>query len=232
MRFRLFFLIGLLAGLLVLTGNPVIIYAQQEELIEEEAVKVEKKKEEPKEEQKEQPKQTESNELEQFEKQSEEVMTDAPPAEAERMKYYKEKYEDTYSNTFEEVWGAILKCVENENCQVAKKTYSQTDQGLYKGSIVSDYCIFAMGNDTTVDNLKKYSKEVPIIRGGVWITGRFQYKFTVNEREDGTVNLVLKGEMSGFEEYVTYSIHFWESNGYKEYMMLKRIKEYLASAPK
>jgi hypothetical protein len=232
MGFRLFFLIGLLAGLLVLTGNPIIIYAQQEELIEEEAVKVEKKKEEPKEQQKEQPKQTESNELEQFEKQSEEVMTDAPPAEAERMKYYKEKYEDTYNNTFEEVWGAILKCVENENCQVAKKTYSQTDQGLYKGSIVSDYCIFAMGNDTTVDNLKKYSKEVPIIRGGVWITGRFQYKFTVNEREDGTVNLVLKGEMSGFEEYVTYSIHFWESNGYKEYMMLKRIKEYLASAPK
>jgi hypothetical protein len=232
MRFRLYFLTGLLAGLLVFAGNPVLVYAQQEELIEEETIKVEKKKEEPKEEQKEQQKQEGSNELEQFEKQSEEIMIDAPPAEAERMKYYKEKYEDTYNNTFEEVWGAILKCVENENCQLAKKSYSQTDQGLYKGSIVSDYCIFAMGNDTTVDNLKKYSKEVPIIRGGVWITGRFQYKFSVTEKEDGTVNLLLKGEVSGFEEYVTYSIHFWESNGYKEYMMLKRIREYLTAINK
>lgn len=202
--------------------------AQQEEMMEEENTQKEESKKEVKKEEKKQVE--EMDDMKRLEDQKEnEVMQDVPPSSSERMKYFREKYEDTYEKPFEEVWNAVIKSLEDKDCQVLKKTYNQTDQGLYKGNIQSDYCIFATGSDTTMDNLKKYSKEntIPFIRGGVWVTGRFQYKFIMNEKEDGTVSLVLKGEVSGFEEYVTYSVHFWDSNGFLETMMLKKIRQNL-----
>lgn len=156
-----------------------------------------------------------------------EELEDVPPTQAERMKFYREIYEDTYDATFEEVWAVVQKSLEDANCQIAKKSYSQNDEGLYRGSIISEYCVFSTGEDTTFNVLKKYSVKVPVIRGGIWITGRMRYKFTITEKEDGTVHLVLNGEISGFERYVTGQVHFWESNGYFETMMLRRIRNNL-----
>lgn len=204
-----------------------VCFAQEEEMLEEnwqEEPKAEEQEEMIEEESK---PSTEKNELEEMENYEEEVMEDAPPAKEERMKYYKEKYEDTFNALFEDVWQAVQKSLEDKSCQVLKKTYSQNDEGFYKGVITSDYCIFALGSDTTKENLEMYSLKVPFIRGAVWVTGRVKYKFIINENSDGTVHLRLTGEISGFEEHVTESVHFWESNGYFETMTLQRIRENL-----
>ena len=138
--------------------------------------------------------------------------------------YYKEKYEDTLTYSFEVVWNAIKLSLENINCLISQEKYSQTDQGLFKGSLKSDYCVFSQGKDSTFEMLKLYSIEVPYIRGGSWLTGRMQYKFNLTEREDNTIYLLLKGEISGWEEFVTHEVHFWKSNGLFETNMLKKIR--------
>ncbi|MFP4543005.1 MAG: hypothetical protein ACOC2K_02585 [Bacteroidota bacterium] len=147
----------------------------------------------------------------------------------EGMKFYKEKYEEVFDAPFEDVWEAILSSVEERNCMVIRKNTRQTDEGFFKGSIHSDFCVFATATaeEKVQDSLKKYSLRVPFIRGGVFINGRMQYKFVVSEQEDGTVRVLLKGEVSGFEEHVTGQVHFWESNGYLETRMMENIRRKL-----
>lgn len=155
------------------------------------------------------------------------IFEDVPRAEDERMRFFKETYELTFDEAlFEDVWNSIKKSLEETNCMTIKETYSQNDEGFFKGNIKSDFCVFAEG-DTTHENLEKYSIKVPFIRGGNWVTGRFQYKFLIKEQDDGTVYVKLKGEVSGFEDYVTGQVHFWDSNGFLETMMLRRIKKHV-----
>ncbi|MBI5326598.1 MAG: hypothetical protein HZB41_15210 [Ignavibacteriae bacterium] len=142
----------------------------------------------------------------------------------EKMKYYKEKYEETFDAPFEVVYRAAKQSVSDLNCMIMNDSYSQTDEGLYKGKVKSDICVLVDNKDSTFDVLKKFSVDLPIIRGGVWQNGGIQYSFILKETKDGKVHVTLKGEMSGFEEYVTYLRHFWESNGYLETMMLERLK--------
>jgi hypothetical protein len=193
----------------------------QEELIEEENTKTEKsavKKPEVK--------KSETNEVLQ-----EELLKDDESISNKSAKelYFKEKYEDTLAYSFEVVWNAIKLSLEDINCLVSQEKYSQTDQGLFKGSLRSDYCVFSQGKDSTFDILKKFSIEVPFIRGGTWLTGRMQYRFQLTEREDNTIYLVLNGAIkdgaiSGWEDFVTHEVHFWKSNGIFETNMLKRVK--------
>jgi hypothetical protein len=200
-----------------LIANPwTACLLAQEELLEEEKAKTEKPAEKPPQILKETPKE----ELQEETLKEEENIKDKSVKEL----YFKEKYEDTLTYSFEVVWNAIKLSLESINCLVSQEKYSQTDQGLFKGSLKSDYCVFSQGKDSTFDVLKKYSIEVPYIRGGMWLTGRMQYKFNLTEREDNTIYLLLKGEVSGWEEFVTHEVHFWKSNGYFEAMMLKRIK--------
>ncbi len=139
--------------------------------------------------------------------------------------YYKKKYEKTYNYPFEIVWQAIKKSLEDKYCQISYEKYSQTDNGLYKGSLHSDFCVFSAGRDTTFVTLKKFSYEVPFIRGGIWLNGRMQYKFKLTENDDGSVYVLLKGEISGFEDFVTHKVHFWKSNGFFETKMLEAIEK-------
>lgn len=142
----------------------------------------------------------------------------------DRMKYYKKDgYEYTYNYSFERVYNACRKAIEEQGCQILNQSYNQTDEGLYKGKVFSDYCVFATKSDTIVDALERYSVRVPIIRGGVWVNGRIQYKFFLTENKDGTTTLKLLGQISGREDYVTSKVHFWESNGLFEMAILERI---------
>lgn len=143
---------------------------------------------------------------------------------AERLKYYKERYEETFNEAFETVWLAIKKSLEDISCMISYEKYQQDTSGLFRGTIKSDFCVFSMGKDTTFKVLKRYSYEMPLIRGGIWINGRIQYTFRVIENADGSVFLSFKGQLSGFEEFVTHQVHFWKSNGYLETKMLERIK--------
>lgn len=158
-----------------------------------------------------------------------------PPLQGEQqvpdeLRFYKEKYEQTFDQPFEIVWNAIIKAVEENNCMFKTKNYRTTDEGFFKGSIQSDFCVFTQGKDSTFDVLKRYSLEMPMIRGGNWVNGRIQYKFIIKEQEDGMVYMLMKTELSGFEEYVTYEVHFWQSNGLLEKAILDRINELIAAA--
>jgi len=141
----------------------------------------------------------------------------------EHMKLYKDKYEEFYDESFEVVWAATLEAVNELGCQIAREAYSQNEEGLYKGIIRTDMCVFTKGSDSTYDVLQKYSKEMPFIRGGIWENGRMQYKFVVKELADGRVHLLQKSELSGFEDNITHRVHFWESNGILETRIMTRI---------
>ncbi|MFM8771107.1 MAG: hypothetical protein ACKOE4_03655, partial [Candidatus Kapaibacterium sp.] len=70
--------------------------------------------------------------------------------------------------------------------------------------------------------IKKYS-ELPRIRGGIWTTCRVQFTFNLKEVEDGKVKIILRAQMSGYEEFITQSTHFWPSNGILERDMMARV---------
>lgn len=142
-----------------------------------------------------------------------------------KYKFLKDKYDATYDASFETVFNSVLESIEDINCMIMVKTPEQDEEtGLFRGKIVSDYCIFAVG-DTTEEVLKYYSIDVPFIRGGNWSNGRMRYTFNLKEQEDGTVYLLLEGEISGFEKHATNKVHFWKSNGYFETKMMERIDE-------
>ena len=193
---------------------------EQEELKEPEEQKKEEKQEEKKKEEK---KQAEPQGEQMVEPQQE--LFDVKEEIPEHLKYYKKSYEDTYKETFENVWNAVKSSLDECRCMIIKSPYKPNDEGFYKGSIISDFCVFTAGPDSTEKVAKRYSLKFPRIRGAVWTNARMQYKFLINESSDGTVHLVLKGELSGFEEYVTGAVQFWESNGFLETIMLERIKK-------
>ena len=147
-----------------------------------------------------------------------------------RMIYFKKKYEDEFDNFFDDVWNVCLEVLKSKKCMISQKNNRQTDEGLYKGKIVSEYCAFAneSAGEDVYDSLMYYSIKVPVIRGGVWDNGRVQYKIVLKETEDETVTLLLKGEISGKESNVTNEVHFWESSGWFEHHLLEEIKERLA----
>ena len=146
--------------------------------------------------------------------------------ESTKHKYLKEVYEMTLNHPFEDVFRATITSIEADHCLIMSKNTRQTDDGLYLGNIKSDYCLFAAG-DTTLENLKYYSVDLPFIRGGVWKTGRMQYKFQLKELADGNTYIKVAGEISGHETLVTKKVHFWQSNGYLETMILERVKKIL-----
>ena len=165
-------------------------------------------------------------------------------ADKESMKFYQENYEMDFDNDFETVWNSILKSIQDVNCQTIRKTSRQTDKGMLKGIVQSDFCVFASGDDTTLTALKRYSAELrkpedegkiepfPYILTGEWTAGRFQYKLIVEEVSAGKVHVKLIGELSGFESYVTKKMHFWTSNGLLETKMMDLIKSNIGQKPR
>ncbi len=133
---------------------------------------------------------------------------------------------ESIQGSFGKVWRAVKRSMEEFGCpkpQTEKVIEPAEEGGLYKGQYVSDYCLLAEGDDSTRDVIKRYS-DVPRIRGGIWVTCRVQYKLNVKEEEGGTTKIILRAEMSGFEEFITAANHFWVSNGVLEGMMMERIK--------
>ena len=117
--------------------------------------------------------------------------------------------------SFGKVWDAIKKVMETQKCgkaQTEKIIEPDEEGGLYKGLYVSDYCILAVGEDSTRAIMEQYG-ELPRIRGGLWINGRVQYKINVKEEGRKNTKITLRAELSGFEEFITNQTYFWVSNG-------------------
>lgn len=123
------------------------------------------------------------------------------------------------------VWVAIKKSMEEVGCpkpQAYTEPGSTDDDGPMKGKWVSEYCMLQEGTDSVKAYIKKYS-ELPRIRGGIWTTCRVQYTFNLKEVEDGKVKIILRAQMSGYEEFITQATHFWPSNGNLERDMMARV---------
>ena len=148
------------------------------------------------------------------------------------LRYYKAKYEEVFNEPLDSVVSAVVKSIEDLNCVVILNKIKTDKNGFFKALVKSDFCVFSEGTDSTFDLLRGYSVKMPFIPGGKWKNGRMQYKFVIKELADGSINLYLKGNLSGYEDYVTNRVHFWTSNGILEHNMLERIKANLAAQKK
>ncbi len=135
---------------------------------------------------------------------------------------------DTFARPFPVVWRAIKQIIDEQHCGIESEKQSFDEQTeMYRGNIRSAPCVLASGEDSTYDVLKRYGR-VPIIRGGVWISGRIQYNFNVKDLPDKKVQVVLTAELSGFEAYVTHLSHAWNANGILERKLMQRLRDVLA----
>ena len=145
----------------------------------------------------------------------------------ERLKYFKEKYEENFESDFEKVWNTVKKFVIENGCQISNERVRENDIGKQRGICQTELCILAQHKDSTFRLIRRYALDPPFIRGGVWTSVRMEYRFIVNDLGDGQVNVVLRGELSGFENHATFKAHFFQSNGLLEFMAFERIREML-----
>ena len=123
--------------------------------------------------------------------------------------------EDTVNASVRTVWKAIKRSFHDLGTFSDPSTRDpKLDEktGLYRGFIRSDFRVFAGGPDTTAEVLERYGR-LPVIRGGTWIAARIKYEIKVREISEGVTALSLVCGLSGYEEGVTNSVHFWNSNG-------------------
>ena len=144
--------------------------------------------------------------------------------ELDPLRFYRAKYDLTFTESFDLVTKAVTAVLEDIQCLTTQNVLKTDKDGFNRQIIKSDFCVFVEG-DSTFEKLKIFSKEMPFIRGGTWKNGRMQYSFVITEQADGSTYLLLKGNLSGFENYVTNKVHFWESNGQLEQVILDAITE-------
>jgi hypothetical protein len=144
--------------------------------------------------------------------------------ELDPLRFYRAKYDLTFSESFDIVKDAVTAVLEDIQCLTTQNVLKTDKDGFNRQIIKSDFCVFVEG-DSTFNKLRTFSKEMPFIRGGTWKNGRMQYSFVITEQADGSTYLLLKGNLSGFENYVTNKVHFWESNGQLEQAILDAITE-------
>ncbi len=137
-------------------------------------------------------------------------------------------FREVFNAPFPAVWKSIKQALGEDGCLVEHEKYSEADNGTYKGKLTSLFCVLAAGEDSTEEVMERYSKRVPYIRGGYWTSVRMQYIFYVTEKEDHTVQLILKGEISGYEEHVTHQFHYFDTNGVLEQRIIDKLKRLVA----
>ena len=132
---------------------------------------------------------------------------------------------DTVNVSFGKVWEAVKSAMTEFGCQkpqTEKVIEPEDEVGFYTGVYVSDFCMIVTGEDSTRVVMERYG-ELPRVRGGIWITGRIQYKINVKEFGIRQTAIVLRAELSGFEEFITNKVYFWTSNGILERDMMAKI---------
>jgi hypothetical protein len=132
---------------------------------------------------------------------------------------------ETVNYSFGRVWDAMQTAMASFGCgdpQQSRIIEPQDENSWSKGVYVSDFCMIVQGEDSTRTVMERYG-ELPRIRGGIWITGRIQYKISIKEIARNQTTITLKAELSGFEEFITNQVYFWVSNGELERKMMADI---------
>ncbi len=133
--------------------------------------------------------------------------------------------EETLDVSFGRAWAGVKNAMEVRGCskpEVEKVIEPAEEGGQYKGLYKSDYCIIVTGEDSTKTVMERYG-EMPRIRMAIWTTGRIKYYINVKELENRKAKITLKAQMSGYEEYITSQVYFWNSNGILEREMMALI---------
>lgn len=146
----------------------------------------------------------------------------------EKLKYVREKYEETFQADFDKVWNSVLKFVEEKNCGIESQKVRQNDAGKQRGICKTALCVFASGTDSTFNKIQEYGLNPPFIRGGVWTSGRIQYRFIVEDLGSG-IHVEIRSELSGFEEHATFKAHFFDTNGLLEFLTFEKLREMINS---
>jgi len=138
---------------------------------------------------------------------------------------------EVFKADFPTVLNAVKKTIKDNGCMIEdEKDPKITEEDLYKIVIRTNMCVYVVGEDSTLITMQRYSRAVPVIRAGRWVNGRIQYRIILNENKDReSTSLVLKSEMSGFEDYVTSKVHFWNSNGILENQFIEKLKANISS---
>lgn len=139
-------------------------------------------------------------------------------------------FQAVFNKSFPTVWKSIKKSLSETGCLIEHEKYAESDEGVYKGKLTSVFCVIATGLDTTEPVMERYAKRIPYIRGATWTSLRMQYLFYVTENADNSVEVKLKGEISGYESYITNIFHYFESNGILEDAMMERLKNNVAAS--
>jgi hypothetical protein len=139
-------------------------------------------------------------------------------------------FNENFQVAFPKLFKVIKNTLQEKGCAVERDKYSEGDEGLFKGIIKSEFCVFVEGEDSTYTFLQRYSQRVPVIRAGTWSAGRIQYIIVLKEKDDNSVDMELKAEVSGFENYVTGQMHFFPANGIKEKEFIEALKANLAKS--
>ena len=136
-------------------------------------------------------------------------------------------FQDTVDVPFDLVWKAAVTAIEETGCDIEQKRPVETEEALWKAKIASTFCVLATNPDSTDAVFDRYAKRVPYIRGGVWTSARIQYVFYLTELPDGRVAVRLRGRMSGYEQHVTATFHYFASNGQLEAQLFQRFQQLL-----
>jgi len=144
---------------------------------------------------------------------------------SDRLRYYKEKYEETFNAPFEVVWASVKDIIKNMGAQISQQKTSQDDSGLWKGVIRTDNYIFTEGQDSSYRIHQRYQYNMIYVPGGLWDNGRVNYKVILKETSVNNVSMVLVAELSGLETHVSGEYHFWKSNGLLEKQFIDQLKE-------
>jgi hypothetical protein len=147
-------------------------------------------------------------------------------------KYMRDKYEEYYEADFDVIFNAVKQFVEETGAGIENDAVADNDLGFKKGMCRSKIFVFTQNTDSAFKIIQKYSFKPPFIRGGVWTSARIQYKILLNDEGNGKISVVFNNEFSGFEDHVTFKVHFFKTNGLIEHEGFIRIKELIEEVKK
>ena len=143
------------------------------------------------------------------------------------LKYMRDKYIEFYDADFNVVFEAAKRLLTSSGIEVDRDVTADNDLGLQKGMIRSGVAVLSQKTDSAFKIIQKYAYKPPFIRGGVWTSARLLYKILLNDEGNGKISVVFENEFSGFEDHITFKVHFFKTNGLIEYEGFAKIREFI-----
>jgi hypothetical protein len=86
---------------------------------------------------------------------------------SEKMKYFKERYEEEFEADFDKVVSSVKRFIEEAGCRLLSDRVSQNDDGRQRAVFQSELCVITQDRKEAFKMLQKYGVKPPFIRGGV-----------------------------------------------------------------